>query len=697
MKLQRLHLLITLVFTILIFEEHAQGQICDDWKSQSTAYVVTGSTPDDPGFYQWEEKANNMHGVHLCVLNADVIPVYIQQNNNYINFTTRFGPSTALLFMLQVEVSVNSGGYTSIYSGSAKQDVVWFNSSSAFPNTGNYDLMVRVTFFDGTIRYRQYEIKVIPQARKLYKDNVGNTLRKWNGNDPYGKNAIVFSEGFDAYNTNGQEMYYHAAADLIQCFNDNGYDVFLLDNFFGTQDIRNNAAVFSSAVFYISTLYNDEFVVAGGVSMGGIIARYALAKAEQQGSPLPAHTFIAIDSPHQGAIISEPLQNFKKENEEGDEFAKYALSNIAARQLLNYNAYDQDGTAHQTFFQELNSLNGNGYPHLTKNIGVSFSTNDPSPHSGGWYKITYHTGPISGTIKTFDLTDVEKQAGSWLPKDLTTMSPIIQQASYWWLQLLVPGITPLYYPTIDFERFTDPAYIPYYSALDIRNSNSQFDVCIEPENTSWHDVLPSDIVEEVINQVILTDTYYQNKELYGAWSLRGKKVAAGNYVTLLYPKGDVNVHPPGALYIEASDRVMLRDGFSVRYGATAHFIADPNLHYECGSKTGNALTKFSSAGSQSFKEHDIQTDILVNKKLVDGFNASLYPNPATDKIQIRYSGEAGRAISLEIYNIQGVNVYCKYLEAGDHHEINIGNLSKGYYVARISNGSSIKALPFVKI
>ena len=85
MKLNLLQLLALLTFTQLFLDGHLKGQICDDWKSQSTAYVVTGSTPYDPDYFQWEEKSNNMHGVHLCVLNAEVIPVYIQQNNNYIN------------------------------------------------------------------------------------------------------------------------------------------------------------------------------------------------------------------------------------------------------------------------------------------------------------------------------------------------------------------------------------------------------------------------------------------------------------------------------------------------------------------------------------------------------------------------------------------------------------------------------------
>ena len=694
MKLKQLPLLLITIYTTLMTDVTLYGQICDDWKAQSTAFVVTGSTPEDPDFYIWEEKDNPMHGVHLCVLNADIIPVYIQQQNNYINFTTRFGPSTALLYMLQVETNVDGAGYQTIYSGSAKQDVVWYNSGASFPDVGNYNLKVRVTFFDGTIRYREYNVKVIPSSQALYKDNAGNTLRKWEGNAPEKKQAIVFSEGFDAYNTNGQEMYYHAAAQLIQCLNENGYDVFLLDNYFGTQSIRRNAAVFPSAVRYISSIYDDALIVAGGVSMGGIISRYALAKAEEDNTPLPVHTFIAIDSPHQGAVVSAPLQNFKKDNEEDDEFAKYALSNIAARQLLNYNAYDPSGGDHDAFYAELNTLNGDGYPHFTRNIGVSFSTNDPNPNSGGWYKITYHTGPISGTIKTFDLTDEERVAGSWLPKDLTTMSPIIKQASYWWLQLLVPGITPLYYPTIEFERFTDPAYIPYYSALDIRDGDPMFDVCIEPDETTWHDVLPPEILEDIVNAVIMTNVFLQDEEIYAQRDIHGEKVVAGRYVTLLRPEGEVNVHSGAGLEIEASKQVMLRSGFNVNYGAFASIKVNPELYYECTPARENA--NITAAQPASTEEQN--QEVIINKRLIhDGLKAVVFPNPARDLITISTGGRSTARLQIEIFDMQQRPVRIDHINPGQEAILNISELSKGSYVVRISDGNSSSSCRLVKM
>ncbi len=53
-------------------------------------------------------------------------------------------------------------------------------------------------------------------------------------------------------------------------------------------------------------------MVAAGVSMGGVIVRYALAKAENDGAPLPFKKFVSIDGPQQGAVVSYDLQSFIK-------------------------------------------------------------------------------------------------------------------------------------------------------------------------------------------------------------------------------------------------------------------------------------------------------------------------------------------------------------------------------------------------
>ena len=402
--------------------------ISKDWKNQTTAYIIESSTPSNPYNYNWHEVSNIIQGVHINLIPAEKVPIYVQQDNAIINFTTRISKSEALSFMVSVEVNVNNQGYTSIYQGSSKQDVVWDNSTSIFNTLCDYNLKVRYAdAASGTIYYREYDIHVIPASQKLYKDNYCNTIRVWEGNNLGNNIPVVFSEGFDAYDITTQEFYYFAAQDIFECLRNNAHTAYLLDYTFGTQSIRNNAACFDAAVRYVSSINNNQNVIAGGVSMGGLIARYGFAKAEHDDNPLPASKFVSVDGPQQGAVISKSLQDYKKENQEGDAFAEHALNNDAAKQLLNYNTYDTGGSIHNTFYLELNALNGDGYPHLTENIGISFSNNNPNPYSGIWLEVVYEDWYTSGTQvqEDFELEPEEKVAGSYLCEDLTAMSPII--------------------------------------------------------------------------------------------------------------------------------------------------------------------------------------------------------------------------------------------------------------------------------
>jgi len=293
---------------LLIYMKINYGQLSMDWKHQSVGYVIEGYTSNNEFDYVWYEESNITQGVHINIIAAEKIPVFIEQNNNYICFNTFTSPDGGFEFIIKVEVNINNTGYYTIYDDNSTFSVLWENSADAFPNLGSYDLKVKIyNPLKATLIYREYEIKVIPKSDKLFKDNFGNSLRLWKGNN-YGNNIpVIFSEGFDAYDTNPQQMYYYAASDLISCMRDNGFDIFLLDNKYGTQDIRKNATGFMTAVRYISELYDNTLVIAGGVSMGGVIARYALAKAADIGNPLPVYTFISIDSPQQGAVISETL------------------------------------------------------------------------------------------------------------------------------------------------------------------------------------------------------------------------------------------------------------------------------------------------------------------------------------------------------------------------------------------------------
>lgn len=219
--------------------------------------------------------------------------------------------------------------------------------------------------------------------------------------------------------------------------------------------------------------------------MGGVIARYALAKAEGVGTPLPAAKFISIDAPQQGAVISQDLQNFLFYDAcSFPEYSKHGLKNTAAQQLLYYNVF---GSQHNAFYNELRGLNGGqGYPMQIRKVAVSFSNGSPNSNSGTWLTVTYKgvfgTG-ICGANQNLVISSNEALPGSFLPRDITDAVP--ERIWSAWLKQ---------------TRHSDPTFIPYVSALDLVGSSTKFDKLITSGANRFHDQLPDDVADPILQE-----------------------------------------------------------------------------------------------------------------------------------------------------------------------------------------------------
>tara|TARA_R110002050_G_scaffold27038_7_gene70860 strand:+ start:9340 stop:10059 length:720 start_codon:yes stop_codon:yes gene_type:complete len=67
---------------------------------------------------------------------------------------------------------------------------------------------------------------------------------------------------------------------------------------------------------------------------------------------------------------------------------------------------------------------------------------------------------------------------------------------------------------------------------------------------------------------------------------------------------------------------------------------------------------------------------------------SVYPNPATDRLQVNYSGQSAENSSFEIINLVGSKVYSKSLQSAESSfNLNITNLNPGVYfcVLKVDN------------
>ncbi|MEV5570266.1 hypothetical protein AB0L06_09455 [Spirillospora sp. NPDC052269] len=129
---------------------------------------------------------------------------------------------------------------------------------------------------------------------------------------------------------------------LLDGLQQEGYDVILLG--FGERHtyIQANAGVAASCVYRANAeRIGDERLVVGGISMGGLITRYALARLEHNGIDHETGAYFSLDSPHNGAwipLILQQLAYFAEEYGEkpppGEPSQADLIKSPAAQQLL---------------------------------------------------------------------------------------------------------------------------------------------------------------------------------------------------------------------------------------------------------------------------------------------------------------------------------------------------------------------------
>lgn len=274
-----------------------------DWKQQVVQYVNIASTPSSPDQYTWHEETVLGQGVHINIVPTKISKIYLESGNAKICFGSFIDDYDCSTYFYRLDVNIDDQGYSTIYNDDLLQTYVW-NVSSIFTSVGAYDLKIRYYCAVPAVTYsREYKIFVVPPSDALFRDQYHNSIRLWKSPNT-NATPLLLSPGFDAYNVKTEQYYRYAGSKLIECLNNNGFDIYVLYYKYNPQDMRNNAAIYSSAVNYISTnFYNSGNIVAAGISMGAVITRYALSKAEDDETPLPVDRWISLDGPHQGAYI----------------------------------------------------------------------------------------------------------------------------------------------------------------------------------------------------------------------------------------------------------------------------------------------------------------------------------------------------------------------------------------------------------
>lgn len=281
---------------------------------------------------------------------------------------------------------------------------------------------------------------------EIFLDNVDGIL----------DNPIIVLDGFDPGDGRDIAGLYNSLSfggdNLADILRNEGYDIVILnapqyttagkDIDGGADYIQRNAMVLVEMIHVLNDQkVGDEELVVLGPSMGGLIARYALAYMEQNSLEAETRLYISFDSPHRGANIPVSLQyliNYLAQVQ-GDPDALAIVNNVlnspAAKEMLYDHllghlmagsTYEQDPTLllpagapnfRDAFQTELDAL---GFPQQIRNVtmvnGSSVGTTtgvpgmqviDTNLDLGGGITtdIALHFTPESGAVNNVTAVD----------------------------------------------------------------------------------------------------------------------------------------------------------------------------------------------------------------------------------------------------------------------------------------------------
>ena len=178
--------------------------------------------------------------------------------------------------------------------------------------------------------------------------------------------------------------YYPLKANLEE----GGYDIVYIDFDHGAGDLRKNADIVKKTIERVNEIKAEnnstEPNILYGVSMGGVLSRYALLEMEDAGIPHDVSYYFSIDAPHLGANIPLGVQYAIRDlyEVEIDDERPYreqmepfinVFDHVGTKQLLRYYAYGNAGNSNTTtdFVNFQAELDGRMPAETWENIAVA--------------------------------------------------------------------------------------------------------------------------------------------------------------------------------------------------------------------------------------------------------------------------------------------------------------------------------------
>ncbi len=143
----------------------------------------------------------------------------------------------------------------------------------------------------------------------------------------------------------------------------------------------------------------------------------------------------------------------------------------------------------------------------------------------------------------------------------------------------------------------------------------------------------------------------------------------------------VNLHLQSYSTITTSQ--LIYSGANITYDANTSVTLSPGFWAKQGVTFHAYIDGCSNAGPQYTT--DIEQEELTNDSFV-----KIYPNPATDIINLEY--DYRNIKSIEMFDMQGRKIYDIQTEVSGKTEVNINELSQGMYILRFNQSKSYKII-----
>lgn len=252
------------------------------------------------------------------------------------------------------------------------------------------------------------------------------------------RHPLIMVEGFpgghpadETYETLNQQ----GTADALRAA---GYDLVIVGLDEGTDAIPRNAELVIECIRAARARTGQPLVV-GGLSMGGLVSRYALLAMERDAEPHSTSVFLTIDTPHEGSYTSIAAQWFVRT------FAPYLPGLAIDAWLLESAANEQFSIwvlhgdsarvapRRERFVEELAALGD--YPKLPRRLAVSCGRGDGAPSGEpGACTLDWQAEPwLSVRLRALSgATQQTLAEGSWFLADPQQLAALVLAGSAAW-------------------------------------------------------------------------------------------------------------------------------------------------------------------------------------------------------------------------------------------------------------------------